>query len=237
MSLIPNKNLFIVTSALNANIGVVNEEDRLDQTIASLISLRTHVPNALIIFTDGSPREVPQSSFDKIQPYVNLILSWSKDEEVRYFAEQGRKSEAEILLLSKTLRVIKSNPEIMKIMHGVKRIFKYSARTVLTEDFDISVYDNMFGKYVFKKSLPSWLSEDKKKSITDHLYITRMYSFCPSLLDNYMMTQQSIFNDVVNFSIDTEHAHYKCLDKKYVVEFDKLYCNGIVAGSGELEKY
>jgi hypothetical protein len=237
MSLIPNTNLFIVTSALNANIGVVTEEDRLEQTIASVISLRTHVPNALILFADGSPREVPQSSFEKIKPYVNLIVSWSKDEEVRYFAEQGRKSEAEILLLSKTLRMIKHNSELMKVMHGVKRIFKYSARTILTQDFDISVYDNMFGKYVFKKALPSWMPEDRKNTITDHLYITRMYSFCPSLLDNYMMTQQYIFNDVVNSSIDTEHAHYKCLDKQYVVEFDKLHCNGIVAGSGELEKY
>ena len=237
MSLIPNNNLFIVTSALNANIGVVTEEERLDQTIASLISLRTHVPNALIIFADGSPREVPQSSFEMIKPYVNLIISWTQDAEVKYFAEQGRKSEAEILLLSKTFRMIKSNSKMMKIMHGVKRIFKYSARTVLTEDFDIGAYDNMFGKYVFKKALPSWLPEEQKKSITDHLYITRMYSFCPSLLDDYMRTQKFIFNDVVNCRIDTEHAHYKCLDKKYVVEFDKLHCNGIVAGSGELERY
>jgi len=237
MSLVPNKNLFIVTSALNANIGVVTEEERLEQTVASLISIRTHVPDALILFSDGSPREVPLSSFQKIKPYVNLIMSWSKDEEVRYFAEQGRKSEAEILLLSKTFRMIRNNVEMMKIMQGVKRIYKYSARTVLTQDFDIGAYKNMFGKYVFKKALPSWMPEDRKNNITDHLFITRMYSFCPSLLDNYMMTQQYIFNDVVNHGIDTEHAHYKCLDKKYVVEFDKLHCNGIVAGSGELEKY
>jgi hypothetical protein len=237
MSLVPNKNLFIVTSALNANIGVVTEEERLEQTVASLISIRTHVPDALILFSDGSPREVPLSSLQKIKPYVNLIMSWSKDEEVRYFAEQGRKSEAEILLLSKTFRMIRNNVEMMKIMQGVKRIYKYSARTVLTQDFDIGAYENMFGKYVFKKALPSWMPEDRKNNITDHLFITRMYSFCPSLLDNYMMTQQYIFNDVVNHGIDTEHAHYKCLDKKYVVEFDKLHCNGIVAGSGELEKY
>jgi hypothetical protein len=28
-----------------------------------------------------------------------------------------------------------------------------------------------------------------------------------------------------------------CLDKKYVVEFDRIKCAGIVAGSGETERY
>jgi hypothetical protein len=90
---------------------------------------------------------------------------------------------------------------------------------------------------VFKKALPSWMTPERKSNITDHLYITRMYSFCPSLLDNYLQTLQPILNNVIQHGIDTEHSHYLCLDKRYVTEFDRVKCAGIVAGSGETEIY
>jgi len=40
MNLLPDKNLIIVTSALNPVIGVVQPEDRFKQTMDSLRSLR-----------------------------------------------------------------------------------------------------------------------------------------------------------------------------------------------------
>jgi hypothetical protein len=148
-------------------------------------------------------------------------------------ASSGRKSEAEIILLFNTLLQLKQS----NALSNVKRIFKYSARTVLEDDFDISAYDNLFGKYVFKKAIPSWMDENRKKNVTDHLYITRMYSFCPSLIDNYLQTLQPILNNVITHGIDTEHSHFLCIDKRYVIEHDNLHCAGIVAGSGQTERY
>lgn len=235
--LIPNRNLFIVTSALHANIGIVNDEDRYKQTIQTLQNLREKVPNAIVIFSDGSSRQVEDEKFKEIAKYVNGIAPWTFDPDVFAMASSGRKSEAEIIMLFKMLVSLKQNPDLMKMMHSVKRIFKYSARSLLDDDFDINEYDNLYGKYVFKKALPSWMSEERKRNITDHLYITRMYSFCPSLIDNYMQTLQLILNNVIQHGIDTEHSHYLCLDKRHVVEFDKVKCSGIVAGSGETEKY
>ena len=46
-----------------------------------------------------------------------------------------------------------------------------------------------------------------------------------------------MISNVMSHGIDTEHAHYLCLDKKHVVEFDRIKCAGIVAGSGETERY
>ena len=37
--------------------------------------------------------------------------------------------------------------------------------------------------------------------------------------------------------IDTEHAHYKNIDKKHLIEFETLHCEGIMAGTGATEKY
>jgi hypothetical protein len=136
-------------------------------------------------------------------------------------------------MLFNTLLKIKQS----KSIHEIKRIFKFSARTILEDDFDITEYDGLYGKYVFKKSIPSWMDENRKRNITDHLYITRLFSFCPSLLDNYLQTLQSILNNVIQHGIDTEHSHYLCIDRRNVIEFDRIKCAGIVAGSGETERY
>jgi hypothetical protein len=236
LSFLPNKNLFIVTSALHAKIGVVNTQERMLQTIETLENLKKKVPDAAVLFVDGSPHNIDESVKKKISEYCQALW-FNQHPDVYAMASSGRKSEAEIIMLFNTLLMFKQNKELMQFLHGVKRIFKYSARTVLDDDFDIKEYDGLYGKYVFKKSIPSWMSPERKINITDHLFITRMYSFCPSLLDNYLQTLQPILNNVIQHSIDTEHSHYLCLDKRYVIEFDKLKCAGIVAGSGETEKY
>jgi len=236
MTIIPTRNLFIITSALNAKIGTIGEKERLEQTIATLDNLRDKVPDAAVLFVDGSPENVPKETKELINKYCEALW-FSSHPEIKSFALAGRKNEAELLLLLNTLIQFKNNPELMGFLHGVKRIFKFSARSLLEDDFDITEYNNKFGKYVFKKSLPSWMPEERKRTITDHLYITRMYSFCPSLLDNYLQTIGPMISNVMSHGIDTEHAHYLCLDKKHIVEFDRIKCFGIIAGTYEKERY
>jgi len=232
MNFTPDKNLFIVTSALQANIGVVDAVERLKQTITTLENLKEKVPDAMVLLVDGSPHNIDEDIKKRISEYCQAIW-FNTHPDVYAMASSGRKSEAEIIMMFNTLLQIKQN----KSIHEIKRIFKYSARTILENDFDINEYDNLYGKYVFKKSIPSWMSPERKINITDHLYITRMFSFCPSLIDNYLQTLQPILNNVITHGIDTEHSHYLCLDKRYVVEFDRIKCAGIVAGSGETERY
>jgi len=50
-------------------------------------------------------------------------------------------------------------------------------------------------------------------------------------------TLQKNLDDIIRLGIDTEHAHFKNIDKKYVVEFDELHCMGIMAGTGAIETY
>ena len=120
-------------------------------------------------------------------------------------------------------------------MYSVKRIFKYSARSLLQNKFKISIYDNakLYGKYVFKERLPSWTD----KSITDHLFITRFFSLCPSLIDDYIRTLNKALNTCMTHGIDTEHAHFKETNKKYMVELKRIHVEGIMAGTGKKEEY
>lgn len=237
MSVIPNKNLILFTSALKAQIGVIGFEERCKQTIESLQSIRKHFPDDIILFTDGSPVKVENEPIMReIAKYVNGIVCWDEDSDLQNLSAQGQKSAMETVMIFKMLIALKNNPELMRMMHDVKRIWKISSRTNLHDNFDAKEHDQ-YGKYVFKKRIASWLPKDRQEATTDHLLITRLYSFCPSLLDNYFVVLQSVFQDVLKYQIDTEHAHYKNIDKNYLFELDTVKCEGIVAGSGQLEKY
>jgi len=116
------------------------------------------------------------------------------------------------------------------LLKDVKRIFKFSARSELEDSFDIREYDNMFGKYVFKKAVPTWMPNGPS-----NLFITRLFSFCSSLVDNYCVVIQK--NMLILGQIDTEHAHWVNIPKEHLVEFDRTHCWGWLAGNGKIEHY
>lgn len=231
------KNIFIVTSALHSYRGTVSPEDRFLQTIDCLKNLKEKVGDDIILFSDGSPEEIPQQKVDEIKKYTNTIFLFNKDKDIHRYSSLGKNNESEVIMLHKLLTVLKQRPEFRDFFADVKRIFKYSARSMLLEKFNTNDYDEHRGKYVFKKAIPSWMHQRLREDTTDHLYITRLYSFCISLYEDYMNTLPEIFQSIVNYGIDCEHAHHLCIDKKKIVEFDNLYCEGILAVSGEKEFY
>lgn len=233
--IIPDNQLFIVTSALNSNIGVISREDRLKQTIEGLQSLREKCPDAIILLTEGSPDKVEQDKIKILESLVDLIADFSGDTDVSQFAAVGKKSEAENVLMLKTILLLKQEPTMQKMMHSVSRIFKTSARTNFDDDFDTRDHDH-WGKYVFKKRMPTWLQGEHQEIFTD-LLITRLFSFCPSLLDDYFIACKRNINVIMEAGIDTEHAHFFNIDQEKIIELDTIHCRGIMASTGTLEIY
>jgi len=234
-SIIPDKQLFIVTSALNPNMGVINREDRLEQTLDGLKSLREKCPEAIILLAEGSPEKVEQDKIRALDGLVDLVADFSGDKDISQFANSGRKSEAENVLMLKVLLLLKQEPGIMRLLQSVNRIYKFSGRTILDDKFDI--YDHAhFGKYVFKKRMPTWLQGERAEVFTD-LLITRLFSFCPSLIDDYFVVCRRNLQVVLETGIDTEHAHFFNIDPNKLIELETIHCRGTVAGTGTLEIY
>lgn len=234
-SIIPDKHLFIVTSALNPDMGVINREDRFQQTLNGLLTLRKSVPDSLILLTDGSPNMIEEDKIRELSKYVNMVAVFSGDNDIKQFASTGRKSEAENVLMLKTILLLKNDHQLMRMMHSVKRIYKLSARTDIIENFTVEDHDH-YGKYVFKKRIPTWITDNRKEFATD-LLITRLFSICPSLLDDYLSIAYNNINLVSKTGVDTEHAHFFNINKKYLVELDRIYCQGVMAGTGQTEIY
>ena len=230
-----NKILIIVTSAINADMGVIKRADRFQQTIKGLMILRQHLPNAIILLTDGSPHKLEVEKVKALSDFANYAADFSTDPQITELAINHRKSEAENLLMLKTLMLLKQDESMKDVLAGVDRIFKISARTDLTDGFDVEAH-MVEGKYVFKKRIPTWLSDSRKEFATD-LLITRMFSFCPTLMDDYMKMCEHNIALVLQTRIDTEHAHFVNINKDLLVELDEIHCTGIVAGTGAVENY
>lgn len=235
MALIPDNKLFIVTSALNATLGVITPEERLEQTIQGLKTLRESVPEAIVLFADGSPKKVEQEKIQAISDFVDFVADFSTDEVISGFAQRHMKSEAENALMLKTLMLIKQEPSMMRVMHSVNRIFKLSARTDLLSGFNQYEHEH-WGKYVFKKRIPTWIQGERAEFFTD-LFITRMFSFCPSLIDDYMVMCRRNLGVIQDAGVDTEHAHFFNVNTDLLVELDDIHCQGIVATTNTLEVY
>ena len=56
------------------------------------------------------------------------------------------------------------------------------------------------------------------------------------MIDEYIETLPQIIQTIATQGIDTEHAHFGSIDKNYVVEFDNLHCEGVLAGNGQTER-
>jgi hypothetical protein len=235
MALIPQLQLFIVTSALNPNMGVVSREDRLKQTTEGLESLRERCPDALVILAEGSPFKVEEEKIKQLEDLVDFVADFSGDKDIGHFASIGKKSEAENVLLIKVLMLLKNEPSLMRIMHSVRRVYKLSARTVINKEFNTVDHDH-FGKYVFKKRMPTWLAGDAAETFTD-LLITRLFSFCPSLIDDYSIVCRRNLGVIRDAGVDTEHAHFFNIEPDRLVELDEIYCQGVMASTGAIEIY
>ena len=235
MSIIPDKQLFILTSALNPRMGVINRDDRFQQTMEGLKSLRKKCPEAIVILAEGSPDKVEEEKIKELSDYVDLVADFSGDKDISQFASIGKKSEAENVLMLKAMLLLKQEPSLMKLRHSLSRIYKLSGRTILNDGFDIVDHDH-YGKYVFKKRIPTWLQGGASETFTD-LLITRLFSFCPSLIDDYLVVCQRNIGLIVDTGIDTEHAHFFNINSDRLVELDDIHCQGTMASTGATEIY
>jgi len=230
--IIPDKNLFLVTSALKPNMGSYSDEERFQQTIDGLRSIRNVVPDAIVVVADISVRRLTDLEKTAIAEKTNIFIDMSTDESVVQLSQNGQKSLAENVLIFNALQTLRHNPETSRIMNSVKRIFKFGARTILEDSFDISEYDNLFGKFVFKKRIPSWMNNPQ----ISHLLITRAFSLCPSLIDTYLEVIGKNL-PLIQQGFDTEHAHFHNIPQQHLVEFDQLHCFAWLAGNGKIEHY
>lgn len=216
-----------IPSALAPNTGAVSLEDRLEQTLVGIESIRAKFPNVYIILADCSV--LPADEQRRIvSAKVDLYIDHSNVDINRQLSEAGLKSHSELIMFSSMFNWIERNQTHFP---NLKRIFKVGGRMKVSDEFDIKDYegDNVKDKYVFKKPLNSWISPELM------LYENRLWSLDISLLDDYLSKIQDMYNSF-DGRFDIEHTYYKHLDPAKVELFDDVWVEGIMALYGTFVK-
>ena len=230
---------FFVTSAVNASFSVYTPEQRLQQTLATIASVRKYVPESDITLVEcsvpGINADFEQALTDKVDHYVSL----STDANVIYMTENGDRGDVtKNLTEAIVLRRLMTVADKQGWFTHSDRIFKISGRYMLNDNFDMTVHTDLTNqnKFVFrKKNLSQFRPEHTGVPLQ---YQTRLYSFPPVLfqrycqvLDQMIETMQHYFNQ--GKYIDIEHLWWKLLDSTEITELDKIGVSGNIAPNGQ----
>jgi hypothetical protein len=229
--------VFILTSALMPEFGVINSSDRFEQTIGTIQSIKEKSAEASIIFVDSSPYA--------IKPEYSRDIA----EQVLYFAELGTINPGlnvkfESRLPFTFLSTLKAVCESYSVLHALaickvkkldlssNRIFKISGRYRVNQEFRVADHlDIRFqGKYAVKEACNSWAFPDQ------HLYDTKLWSFCPTLIDYSIGLFSDMLCLAINDGLDLEHCLFRCLDKEKVFECHRMNVEGVIASTGGIAR-
>lgn len=212
--------LFILTSTINTPHGLIDPEIRFQQTLNSIKSIRDKVSNSIILFVENST-ELPPQIENVISNLVDHYIYIGKRRDIIQLNRNGVKGGGEAYMLLVAFDYIKT--------HNIKpkRIFKLSARYRLSNEFDISPYNDMDDNYLFK-------TRDKHDYQKDYFLHTRMWSFGYSLLDETIEMISKSFGTLFTDDITIEECIYKHINKSKLSEINRIYCEGYIAPWNEL---
>jgi hypothetical protein len=234
---------FFITSAIHTNYGIYSSKERAEQTLATVESAHKHFPDANIVLIDNSKIDIQDDTSDEVEALIEAVdfyVDNSEDKDIQFFHEKVSnydigKNSMEVLGFLKALDTIMKNldPDLSKAVLASDRLFKYSGRYQLVDDFDITKFD-VGDKYVFKQATNGWCDRSiaEAKSLQ-----TRLWSFTPNLIvptiDLYKTCWQYMEkNYLENKYIDIEHAMYKFIDKELLVEVETIGVQGNIAPNG-----
>jgi hypothetical protein len=222
--MVEKQNICIITSAIGGLMGVVPIEDRYHQTLAGIESVRKKLPDSIIILNDVSVLNVDHYR-NVIKSKVDIFMDSCLDTDAMFLSQNQRKSQSELVIFKSSLEYVANNFDLSK----VNRIFKLTGRSSISEEFDIDSYDDTTkNKYVFKKSVQSYLSSDMR------LYETRFWSMDVSLISDYLQKWPYFFQNCNNF--DIEHSYYQFLNRNDVIEFENIWVEGVSSRLGNFIK-
>lgn len=228
---------FIVTSAVNSKFGVFKPEERLQQTIDTIKSIKSGIPTALIVIMEccGEPIKPTQEAI--LRSNCDVFVDYSQDEEVQALYDNDNwdvvKNGTEIMCFGRALAVLAHEG----LFTNIDRIHKMSGRYVLNDMFDAETYEqsDVQDKIVigpkYKSQFPPEVTQ------VPFQYMARLWSWPTSRVDEVV----KVYGDSFIFFaerlsqggyVDIEHVLAKFLDPANVHEIANLGVEGQIAPTG-----
>jgi len=255
------KTTFIMTCAINTNIGIYDPSFRILQIQQTMDSILGHYPDANIILVDGGKPVVAAEypalyeQYKQLTQRAHVYLDMTNNEQVQNFHknyldkinirhEMGGttgliKSAAENIIMYNVLHTLQNNAEL-EAFRNVDRIFKISGRYMLSPLFDSSIYETATAQnlYVFKQRDKSWMPDALSAIGVEYSYSSRLWSFPAKLLEDCVQRYENIINDYYSITethyVDIEHLLYKHMGPAVSQEIEHTHLMGTIAPNGTL---
>jgi hypothetical protein len=232
------RHLFVVTSAINSRFGVYKPEQRLEQTVATVGSIRDRVPDAGIVIMECTGASLTVKQEQTLREHCDYFLDYTTDPQVQAIYNSTDnwdmvKNGTEIMVFGRALEVLQNN----KIIDNYDRIHKMSGRYVLNDEFDLDLYqlDQIQDQIVIGYGQPSQFQFHITQVARQ--YMARLWSWPVALNNEIVQVYKDsfeFFNERVHAGgyVDIEHVLYKFLNRDHLTEVEALGVEGTIAPNG-----
>ena len=227
--------LFLVSSAIHTNHGVYNAEQRLEQTINTLKSIKDRC-DADIVLLDGGLKAPTDEERKVLEEYTKGIVSFSDAPSVKDIlaipSQDIVKNMAEIVMFGSTFQDIGVSGDYKKY----KRIFKMSGRYVLNDNFNYQTHIDAKDKIIIRGPYTSQFTSAQTGGVIFQ-YMSRLWSFDSELLPDIAEAYGRMFGDMNRVLtqggyIDIEHLLFAHLDPSRIQKIAKIGVEGNIAPNG-----
>jgi hypothetical protein len=224
--------LFTVTSALNvsATHSRFSNAQRLDQTRATVASIRASFPQADILVVDGSLQQPDAASVAQLGNGVAFV-SYGHLPELQRIASHPNsnvvKNISELTLYSRLIGDLLSG----STLDQYQRVFKLSGRYQLNARFDASLHLSARAAERFVFARRTAATYDIAHVGTTYAWQTRLFSYDPALAhllgSLYLVALREMYRKVARgIYTDIEHSIGRYLNANLVLEVDAIGVSG-----------
>ena len=241
-----SKDLFVVSSALMTSYGLLPTQERVEQTLQTLASIRKHAPEADIVVLELSRERIPEDYEALFAPYQpKHIVHFANEPTIKRHYEQCSVTHDPVGNQIKNLNEIAAMQVFLEwgiqqhYFAPYRRVFKLSGRYQLCEPFDLAMYQNPIftGRCAFLR-IDGQSFDTKLSGCMPYLYVTRLWSFDVALVAKVatwfeVMLQMLLKRYQLDGYTDIEHLLALVVPPKYCVYVKTLGVKGQVGLDGK----
>ena len=235
------KHAFVVTSAINSKFVVYKPHERLAQTVDTIKSIKSKIPDALIVVMECCGEPIKKEQEDVLRANCAVFVDCSRDEEVQELYDNDNwdvvKNTTEVMCFGRTLAVLKAEDMFV----GIDRVHKMSGRYILNDMFDSTTYEqsDVVNKIVIgpkhKSQFPVEITQQPWQ------YMARLWSWPSSMTDDVIQVYSDSFLYMAERLsqggyADIEHVLARFLPADKVHEIQNTGVEGCIAPNGQAIK-
>jgi hypothetical protein len=237
------KFLFIVTSSIIPfKVGSIHSsQERFNQTLETIQSIRNKVPNSIIWVTESSEDSLSKEYSDELIEISDNYIEYCDDTILQKLYENLKQNSQKFDFGKSLLETRSLYNTFNRISHlDVNRVFKISGRYALNDEFNIQNYETNIidDRYVLQV-------HQFENDIYDLIYgikgqiTTGLWSFDMNLLGETLLLYEKCFSYMDTMmcytnGIDIEHSLYKFIDFSKVISIPRLGLTRNHGPSGEI---